>query len=84
MIERNDEGGFTVAAEMLAEALLLPPAEVSGLLRSRAITTQSEEGVGDDEGRWRLSFSHGRRRLRLVVDGAGTLISRSVVDFGQP
>jgi len=87
MIERavieRDGDGFTVTAELLAEALLLTPAEVPGLLRSRAITSVSEEGVGADEGRWRLSFSHGRRRLRLVVDASGTLISRSVVDFGQ-
>jgi hypothetical protein len=83
MIER-DGNGFTVPAELLADALLLDAADVPQRLRAGQITSQCEEGTGEDAGRWRLSFSHGRRRLRLVVDEAGAILTRSVVDFGNP
>ncbi|WP_439533078.1 DUF6522 family protein [Polymorphobacter sp.] len=82
-IDRDAEG-FTVPAELLADALRLDAAEVSARLRSGAITSLCEQGQGEDEGRWRLSFTFGQRRLRLVVDSAGALINRSVVDFGTP
>lgn len=80
-VERDGDG-FVVAAEVIGAALLVEAAMVPGLLREGAIKTQSEEGVGDDDGRWRLTFTHGGRRLRLVVDAAGAVVTRSVVDFG--
>ena len=79
----HDGEGFVVPAELLAEALRLEAAAVPGLLASGGIRTVSEEGVGADEGRFRLSFTHANRRLRLVVDASGTLINRSVADYGQ-
>lgn len=78
----RDGEGFVVAAEVIGTALLVAAAEVPGLLRGGDIKVLQEEGVGDDEGRWRLSFELGARRLRLVVDAAGTVLTRSVVDFG--
>jgi hypothetical protein len=81
-VERDGED-FVVAAEVIGAALLLAPADVPVLLRGGAIKTMSEEGIADDAGRWRLSFTHGQRRLRLVVDASGGVISRSVVDFGR-
>ncbi len=82
MIERDGED-FVVPAELLAEALLVPAAEVPAMLRDGRIRTRAEEGVGEDAGRFRLSFETGRRRLRLVVDADGEVINRSTVDFGQ-
>ncbi|GGI89475.1 hypothetical protein GCM10007973_27320 [Polymorphobacter multimanifer] len=79
----RDGEDFVVAAEVIATALHLAPADVPGLLRAGSIKTLSEEGVGDDEGRWRLTFNHNGRRLRLVVDATGAIVTRSVVDFGR-
>lgn len=81
-VERDGED-FVVAAEVIGAALLLDIAQVQALLRAGTIKTVSEEGVGSDEGRWRLTFSHGQRRLRLVVDASGAVIARSIVDFGR-
>lgn len=78
----RDGDGFVVAAEVIGAALLVEASEVSGLLREGQIKVLQEEGVGEDEGRWRLSFTLGQRRLRLVVDDAGAVLTRSVVDFG--
>ena len=78
----RDGDDFVVAAEVIGAALLVAAAEVPGLLQEGGIKVMQEEGVGDDEGRWRLSFTLGPRRLRLVVDAAGTVLTRSVVDFG--
>jgi hypothetical protein len=78
----RDGDSFVVAAEVIGAALLVAAAEVPVLLRGGGIKVLQEEGVGDDEGQWRLSFTLGSRRLRLVVDAAGTVLTRSVVDFG--
>jgi hypothetical protein len=79
----HDGEGWVVPAELLAEALWLTPAEVPAMLRDGRITTSAEEGVGSDEGRTRLSFSTGRRRLRLVLAEDGKILHRSTIDYGQ-
>ena len=84
MIEIDNEG-FTVAAEVIADGLKLAAADVQALLKSGAIQTATEAGVGDDAGTFRLTFSTRHRRLRLVVDALGDVVSSSVLDFGaQP
>lgn len=40
------------------------------------ITSRCERGVDEDAGTHRLTFYHGVRRLRLVVDDAGAVIER--------
>ncbi len=84
MIEINGNGAeFTVAAEVIAEGLKLEASLVPGQLQSGAIKTACEAGVGEDEGRFRLTFSNAHTRLRLIVDSAGAIVSRSVLDFGS-
>ena len=73
----RDEDGFTVDAAVIAEGLELEPSEVPGLLRSGAIASACERGSGEDRGRHRLTFSSECRRLRLVVDDEGRILSRS-------
>lgn len=75
-VERSGDG-FVVAAQVLADAFGLTQEEVREKMRSGAITSRSETGVGDDEGRWRLTFHHEGRALRLVVDDRGTVLQRS-------
>lgn len=75
-VERQDDG-FVVDAGIVAAAFAIPASEVQTLMRKGAITTISETGQGEDEGRWRLTFRYGARALRLTVDGTGTILARS-------
>lgn len=71
------EGRIVVEAGVIAGAFDLDPAHVQGLMRSGAITSRCEQGVGADAGRWRLTFWHGGRALRLTVDDTGAILSRA-------
>jgi hypothetical protein len=42
----------------------------------RRITVLCERGVGEDFGRYRASFYYGDRRVRLVLDAAGSVCDR--------
>jgi hypothetical protein len=68
--------GHILAAEDLGPLLRLDPALVQGLMASGAITSQFEKGVGADEGRFRLTFWHGKLRVRLTCAEDGTVLSR--------
>ncbi|MDR5651072.1 DUF6522 family protein [Ruixingdingia sedimenti] len=72
--------GFTVEAGVLGAAFGLDPAEVPDLLRAGRITSRCEAGVEADLGRWRLTFFHAGRALRLTVDDGGQILSRSLYD----
>ncbi|MDG4892371.1 MULTISPECIES: DUF6522 family protein [unclassified Mesorhizobium] len=76
-------GEIFVDAELLGTLLGLEPAAIPSLLRNRTITSFCERGTGADEGRHRLTFFHGNRRARLVVDSAGLIVSRSTINFGE-
>ena len=76
-------GAIEVEATVIAEAFDLSPEVLMTMVRSGQITSLCERGVGADEGRYRLTFFHGSKRLRLVVDGRGQIIRRSSIDFGD-
>jgi hypothetical protein len=76
LVERT-EAGFVVDADLLAAAFRLPAASVRALMQTGRITSRCEAGVGDDAGRWRLSFYHGDRVCRLTVDAEGALLARA-------
>ncbi|MDN2566314.1 DUF6522 family protein [Aquibium sp. A9E412] len=78
------DDGFVVDAELLGAAFGLAPAAVPEKLRAGAITSLCEAGVDADAGRWRLTFYHAGRALRLVVDGDGTILSRGRFDAHPP
>ncbi|MDO5528822.1 MAG: DUF6522 family protein [Paracoccus sp. (in: a-proteobacteria)] len=76
MIERDGDD-FQVDAELLSGAFGLSQAEIKARMRDGRITSRCETGEGEDAGRWRLTFQHEGRALRLVVDGTGAIISRA-------
>ena len=78
-IERS-AGGFTVPAELVAEAFGLDPSTVPTLMRTGAITSLSETGEGADAGRERLTFFHAGRALRLTLDAEGAIIGKARFD----
>jgi hypothetical protein len=76
--------GFVVDAEIVGAAFDLPPADVPGKLRVGEITSRCETGVDEDAGRGRLTFYSGGRALRLVVDEAAVILSRSTFSAHEP
>ena len=75
-VERQ-AGDFVIDAALIAGAFKLSEAEVRGRMREGAITSRCETGVGEDAGRWRLTFHHGDRACRFVVDEAGSILNRA-------
>lgn len=75
-VEQND-GSFTVAAEVLATAFALSPADVPRLMREGQITSRLEQGQDADAGTHRLTFYHGAQALRLIIDAEGWIVKRS-------
>ena len=77
------EDGITVDAAIIAEGLGMEPAAVQAGMREGAITSRCERGIGRHAGRYRLTFFHGGRRLRLVVDEGCNILGRAVTDLGE-
>lgn len=76
----RDGDGFTVPAGMIAKAFGFTEQETAERMRKGEITSRTEEGVGEDAGRWRLSFHHAGRTFRLTVDAAGNILSSACFD----
>ncbi len=77
------DGDFLIDAGLLGELLGLPASRVPELMRDGEITSVCERGVDDDEGKFRLTFFYGNRRVRLNTEGIGRVVRRSVIDFGD-
>lgn len=78
------EQGFQVDAELIAESLGLTPDQVATRMRDGQITSRCEKGEGTDEGRWRLTFYHQGRALRLTIGPDHQIISRASFDAPRP
>lgn len=72
-----------VEASAIASGLGLDVDQVPALMRRGEITSICETGVGDDEGRRRLTFFFRNIRLSLVIDAAGRLLERGAINFGD-
>jgi len=46
-------------------------------MQDGGITSRCEAGVDADQGRWRLTFHHGSRACRFIVDGGGRILTRA-------
>lgn len=79
-----DVGGdtITVDAAIIGKGLGVEPRDVPVLMREGAITGACEQGIDADAGRHRLTFFYKGRRLRLIVEDTGRVVSRSAIDFG--
>lgn len=77
-----EHGAFTVDADVVAAVLGIEPALVQPLMRDGKITSVCERGVGEDAGRYRLTFVHANLAAHLVVDEEGHVIEQSTHDVG--
>lgn len=78
-----DGGTFEVDAATIADGLGTDSSSLRLRMREGKVTSRCECGVDSDEGRYRLTFSTEQRRLRLVVDQAGSVLQRSTINFGE-
>ena len=76
-VERSGSD-FVIDAEVLVEAFDLSEDKIRTRMREGAITSLCESGVDDDAGFWRLTFYHGDRACRFVVDAEGTILKRTI------
>lgn len=79
----KSQNGFVVDATDLGPLLGLEPKDVPDLMKRGLITSQSEHGTEEDEGRFRLTFWYETVRVRLTCDAEGEVIKRSRVDTGR-
>lgn len=75
----TDEG-FQVEAELLGQEFSLPVDEIAERMRDGRITSRCEKGEGADAGRWRLTFYHDGRALRLTLGADLQILSRASFD----
>ena len=60
----------------IARGLGLDVTAFRQLMADRKIALLCERGTGEDSGRWRVTFYHRERRLRLVVDAQGNVLTQ--------
>lgn len=68
---------FQVDAALLTEAFDLPEDEIRARMRDGRITSRCERGEDEHQGRWRLTFHHEEKAVRLIVDDAGEVLTRA-------
>ena len=76
-----DDGEVTVSADTLATHFDISATMVHDLMRSGRMVGRVEKGADQDQGRYRLTFRYGGRRLRLTCDDEGHIfqIDRTVL-----
>ena len=73
-IELNPSRAIEVDGALVARGLGLALEDFRQLMEHRKITLLCERGTGEDAGLYRASFYYKSKRVRLVVDGDGTLV----------
>ncbi|WP_339745885.1 DUF6522 family protein [uncultured Maricaulis sp.] len=76
-------GDFTVDASLLAGAFALDQDTVQARMRAGEITSACATGVGEDAGRFQLTFHYQTRALRLIVDESGAVLSKGMEVNGR-
>lgn len=68
---------FIIDADLLAEAFKLTQDEIRQAMHDGRITSRCETGIDEDAGQWRLTFYHGDRLCRFIVDEAGNILKKT-------
>ena len=76
-----DDATIQIDAQVLAEALRLDPNELLRQMREGTLTSRLEHGEGANAGQVRLTFSSANRRIRMVADGDGNILSCGGIDL---
>lgn len=74
--------GATIDAHDLGPLLGIAPADVPQKMRDGEITSRSEQGADEDEGRVRLTFWYQQQRVRLICDSEGIVLKTTRTSTG--
>ena len=66
-----------IEASVIGGGLGIEPSQVQAQLENGKISTLCERGVGEDEGRYRVTFYYGKQRLRILLDSSGNIVDAS-------
>ena len=69
------EGAIELHATLVARGLNLPVEQFMAEMRRGIVYSASERGIGEDEGRFRLTFRYRDRVFRLIVTTTGEIVS---------
>ena len=72
-----EDAAIQVDGAIIAEGLAIEPFLLQERMREGSITSRCERGIGEDAGRYRLTFFTDKRQLMLVVDLQGTVLRRN-------
>ena len=72
---RWTEGAVEVDATLVARGLNLTVEQCMAEMRRSIVHSASERGIGEDEGRFRLTFRYRDRVFRLIVTTTGEIVS---------
>jgi hypothetical protein len=73
------EGAVEVDATLVARGLNLPIEQFMAVMRRGIVHSTSERGIGEDEGRFRLTFRYRDRAFRLIATIAGEIVCEESV-----
>jgi hypothetical protein len=73
------EGAVEVDATLVARGLNLPIEQFMAEMRRGIVHSTSERGIGEDEGRFRLTFRYRDRAFRLIATTAGEIVCEESV-----
>jgi hypothetical protein len=77
-LERDSEGDFVLDPEFLAQRFSLSAQRFRHLVRSGHVKSSVEQGLGEDEGRQRLTVRCGNRAWTAIVDADGDVVSENL------
>lgn len=80
--ETDSTGDLFVDPTILADRLGLGAQELRRRMRLGLITSAVEHGVGEDEGRRRLTVRNGNTIWRAVIDGESAVVSEEAFKLG--
>jgi hypothetical protein len=63
-----------IDASVIGAGLGIQPSQVQAKLQKGKISTLCERGIGEDQGRYRVTFYCGKRRFRILIDEVGNVI----------
>jgi hypothetical protein len=63
-----------IDASVIGAGLGIQPSQVQTQLQEGKISTLCERGIGEDQGRYRVTFYCGKRRFRILIDEVGNVI----------
>ena len=72
---RWTEGAVEVDATLVARGFNLPVEQFMAEMRRGIVYSTSERGIGEDEGRFHLTFRYRDRVFRLIVTTTGEIVN---------